>query len=126
MDGRTDERMDVFGGLWLRVPSFAGRGQQLSALRTERRAEETRLNFPSGTFPFCAPFPPSFPACWGESRDVFRSEGQLYEAGGSAEMAAAAGGLKPKGNGATRRLLTASRPGTAGSGTLGASHAARS
>lgn len=63
---------------------------------------------------------------FGESRDVFQSEGQLYEAGGSAEMAAAAGGLKPKGNGATRRLLTASCPGTAGSGTLGASHAARS
>lgn len=117
-------RMYGFGGLWLHVPFFAGRGQQLSALHTERGEQKKQHNFhPERSF--CAPFPPEFPGLFGESRDVFQGEGQLYEAGGSAEMAAAAGGLKPKGNGATRRLLTASCPGTAGSGTLRASHAAR-
>lgn len=64
MHGRTDG----FGGLWLHVPSFAGRGQQLSALHTERGEQKKQHNFHPGTFPFCAPFfPPRVSRLvWGE------------------------------------------------------------
>lgn len=50
--GIENEWMDGFGGFWLHVTSFAGRGQQLTALQTERGEPKKRHNFHPERFPF--------------------------------------------------------------------------